>query len=113
MSTTIFALSSGHPPSGIAVIRVSGDQAGAALRALTVPDLPKARFVSRQQLHRPDAASGDTSDALDDALVIWMPGPATFTGEDCAEFHVHGGRAVVAAVLAALGTVPGLRLAQP
>ncbi|MBT4040744.1 MAG: tRNA uridine-5-carboxymethylaminomethyl(34) synthesis GTPase MnmE [Rhodospirillales bacterium] len=113
MSTTIFALSSGPPPSGIAVIRVSGDQAGAALRALTVPDLPKARFVSRQQLHRPDAASGDTSDALDDALVIWMPGPATFTGEDCAEFHVHGGRAVVAAVLAALGTVPGLRLAHP
>ena len=112
MSATIFALSSGHPPSGIAVIRVSGDQAGAALRALTVPDLPKARFVSRQQLHRP-GGPGDASDVLDDALVIWMPGPTTFTGEDCAEFHVHGGRAVVAAVLAALGTVPGLRLAQP
>jgi tRNA modification GTPase len=108
-SPTIFALSSGHPPSGIAVVRVSGDRAGAVIGALCDGDPPKARLMARRRLCRP----GNPSDVLDDALVVWMPGPNTFTGEDCAEFHVHGGRAVVAAVLDALGSISGLRMAQP
>ncbi len=102
---TIFALSSGAPPAGIAVIRVSGPQAAVALRALSgaVPEPRRARLASLR-----DSAG----ELLDRALVLWFPGPATATGEDLAEFHLHGGRAVVAAVEAALAALPGLRRAQ-
>lgn len=102
---TIFALSSGAGRAGVAVIRVSGPQADRALAALA-GGVPGPR---RAALRRLRDASGSP---LDQALVIWMPGPASFTGEDIAELHVHGGRAVVAGVLAALGAVPGLRPAE-
>ncbi|MGH6650378.1 MAG: tRNA uridine-5-carboxymethylaminomethyl(34) synthesis GTPase MnmE [Sphingopyxis sp.] len=101
----MFALSSGMPPAAIAVVRVSGRQAGAALRSLT-GRLPEAR---RAVLAALKAADGT---ALDRALVLWFPGPATATGEDLAELHLHGGRAVVAAVEAALAALPGLRRAE-
>ena len=103
---TIFALSSGAPPAGIAVIRVTGPQAGAALQALA-GKLPVPRRASRAWLA--DAAG----EWLDDGLVLWFPAPGSVTGEDLAEFHLHGGRAVIAAVEAALAAVPGLRGAQP
>lgn len=105
MIKTVFALSSGQPPAGIAVIRISGPDAGSALAALagTLPAARRARFA---RLHD---ASGDP---LDDALVLWLPGPATATGEDIAELHLHGGRAVVRAVEQALGALPGLRKAE-
>lgn len=106
MSDTIFALSSGAPPAGVAVLRVSGAQAVAALEALA-GSLPKSR---RATLRRLRDASGVE---LDRALVLWLPGPGTATGEDCAEFHLHGGRAVVAAIEAALAALPGLRRAEP
>ncbi len=93
------------PPAAIAVVRVSGRQAGAALRSLT-GRLPEAR---RAVLAALKAADGT---ALDRALVLWFPGPATATGEDLAELHLHGGRAVVAAVEAALAALPGLRRAE-
>ncbi len=104
MADTIFALSSGAPPAGIAVIRISGPSAGLALERLT-GRLPDAR---RAILARLQASAGDL---LDEAMVLWLPGPATATGDDIAELHCHGGRAVVAAVLAALGKIPGLRAA--
>lgn len=106
MSDTIFALSSGAPPAAIAVIRVSGPAANAAVLALTARRLPprKACVVSLR-----DKAGG----LIDRALALWLPGPGTATGEDTAEFHCHGGRAVVAAVEAALAELPGLRRAEP
>lgn len=102
---TIFALSSGSPPAGIAVIRISGPMAGAALLALA-GRMPEPR-VARLARLRDDAGA-----VLDHALVLWFPGPRTVTGEDLAELHLHGGRAVVAAVQARLGRMAGLRPAE-
>src|ERR1051326_293362 len=104
---TIFALSSGRPPVAIAVIRVSGPRAQAALETLAarVPEPRRAGFARLR-----DRPGGDV---LDEAVVLWFPGPHSETGEDVAEFQVHGGRAVIAAVLAALGRIEGLRPAGP
>lgn len=94
------------PPAAIGVVRVSGPQAGAALRSIA-GRLPAPRHASLAELRDADGAP------LDRALVLWFPGPATATGEDLAELHLHGGRAVVAAVETALGVMPGLRRAEP
>ncbi|WP_150292126.1 tRNA uridine-5-carboxymethylaminomethyl(34) synthesis GTPase MnmE [Sphingobium estronivorans] len=107
MTDTIFALSSGAPPAGIGVIRISGPQAGVALQALA-GILPAARRARLALLTDPrDGAM------LDRALILWFPGPGTVTGEDLAELHCHGGRAVIAAVEDVLGMLPGLRRAEP
>jgi tRNA modification GTPase len=106
MTDTIFALSSGAPPAAIAVVRISGPAAGDALAALG-GELPPARRAVARTLRDP------AGELLDQALVLWLPGPATATGEDTAELHLHGGRAVVAAVQAALASLPGLRAAEP
>jgi len=95
MIDTIFALSSGSPPAAIAVIRISGPDAGTAVAALC-RSLPEPRRASLRTLRVPRGTM------LDRALVLWFPGPDTATGEDLAELHLHGGRAVVAAVEAAL-----------
>lgn len=106
MTDTIFALSSGAPPAGIAVVRVSGPHARTALELLA-GRVPPPRTASLALLVDPQ------DDApLDRALTLWLPGPATVTGEDLVELHCHGGRAVVAAVEAALGRMPGLRRAE-
>lgn len=105
---TIFALASGAGRGGVAVLRISGPRAGAALAGLTLRDLPAPRRASLRRLF--DAASGE---ALDDALILWFPGPDSFTGEDVAELHVHGGRAVVGAITDVLSGVAGLRIARP
>jgi tRNA modification GTPase len=104
---TIFALSSGAGRAGVAVVRMSGPRTRDALTALAGP-LPKARFATLRTLQ----AQGERG-AIDRALVLWFPGPASYTGEDMAELHVHGGRAVVEALLSALGAHEGLRLAEP
>lgn len=104
MTDTIFALSSGQVPAAIGVIRISGPEAFAAVQALT-GHLPPARRASLRTL------STDATH-LDRALVLIFPGPATATGEDLAELHVHGGRAVVRAVEAVLAGMPGLRAAE-
>lgn len=106
MTDTIFALSSGSPPAAIAVIRISGPGAAQALKALA-RDTPPPRRAALRTLF---AANGSI---LDQALVLWLPGPGTSTGEDCAELHCHGGRAVVAAVRAELTAMPDLREAHP
>ncbi|MHA4839164.1 tRNA uridine-5-carboxymethylaminomethyl(34) synthesis GTPase MnmE [Sphingopyxis sp. MSC1_008] len=98
----MFALSSGMPPAAIGVVRVSGPAAGAALKTLA-GRLPPPRQASLAELKSADGTP------LDRALILWFPGPATATGEDLAELHLHGGRAVVAAVEAALGAMPGVR----
>jgi tRNA modification GTPase len=103
---TIFALSSGRPPSAIAVVRVSGPQAGLALTTLA-GKLPGPRQASRRLLR--DGAG----QPIDDSVVLWFPGPASATGEDVAEFHVHGGRAVLSALLAAISNIPNIRAAEP
>ena len=90
---TIYALSSGRPPAAIAVIRISGLRAGAALRALT-GKLPSPRKAALARVRDPA-----TSVLIDEALALWFPGPHSETGEDIAELQLHGGRAVIAAVL--------------
>src|SRR4051795_4153795 len=102
---TIFALSSGRPPSAISLVRVSGRQAGALLASLA-GKIPAARVATRVTLRDAD------QQPIDDAVVLWFPGPASATGEDVAEFHVHGGRAVLAAVFAALSAFAEVRAAE-
>jgi tRNA modification GTPase len=106
MTDTIFALSSGAPPAAIAVLRVSGPTAGEALVALAGA-LPAPRQASYRSLR--DGAG----QVLDRALVLWLPGPRTATGEDTVELHCHGGRAVIAGVEQALSAMPKLRRATP
>src|SRR6201992_1200531 len=103
---TIFALSSGRPPSAVAMVRVSGPQAGGAL-TLLAGKLPLPRMATRVLLR--DA----NQRPIDDAVVLWFPGPASATGEDVGEFHVHGGRAVLAALFAALSAFENVRAAEP
>ena len=103
---TIFALSSGRPPSAIAIVRMSGPEAGVALQQLA-GKIPSPRMATRTLLRD---ASGQ---AIDDAVVLWFPGPASATGEDIAEFHVHGGRAVLASLFACLSAMKNLRAAEP
>lgn len=103
---TIFALSSGAPPAAIAVVRISGPRAGEALERLC-GKLPRPREAKLASLRADDGS------LLDQALVLWFPGPKSETGEDCAELQLHGGRAIVDAVYAELRKIGGLRLAEP
>ena len=103
---TIFALSSGRPPAAIAVVRISGPRAGDALRAL-MGRLPAPRQAALARLRDPGS-----DEIIDEALALWFPGPNSETGEDTAELQLHGGRAVIAAVFAALSRIEGLRPAE-
>ncbi|MCR4378381.1 MAG: tRNA uridine-5-carboxymethylaminomethyl(34) synthesis GTPase MnmE [Rhodospirillales bacterium] len=104
---TIYALASGAGRAGVAVVRISGVAAGGALQRLTGKVLPPPRLATLSRLRDPQSL-----ETLDDALVLWFPGPASFTGEDVAEVHLHGGIAVVDGVLASLSVIDGLRLAE-
>ena len=104
--STIFALSSGRPPAGIAVVRISGGEAGPTLERIA-GFLPEPRVARLGAVRDPD-----NGELLDRALLLWMPGPATATGEDVVELHLHGGRAVVNGVLSMLKAQPGLREAE-
>jgi tRNA modification GTPase len=103
---TIFALSSGRPPSAIAVVRMSGPQAGAALTSLA-GRLPLPRTATRALIR------DGNHEPIDDAVVLWFPGPASATGEDVAELHVHGGRAVLSSLFAVLSATEDVRAAEP
>lgn len=102
---TIFALSSGGLPSGVAVIRISGPATGAVLETICgqIPPARKATLLSIRNRN---------GERLDRGLVLFFPGPASFTGEDSAELQVHGGRATVKAILDALSDLPSLRAAE-
>jgi len=105
--STIFALSSGRPPAAIAVIRISGPRAGAALEALGVK-VPAPRQARLARIRDPQSG-----EIIDEALALWFPGPNSETGEDVAELQGHGGPAVIAGILDALGRIEGLRMAEP
>jgi tRNA modification GTPase len=105
--STIFALASAPGRAGIAVLRLSGPAAGDALRALA------GRVPRPWRAQRARFADPHSGEAIDDGLALFFAAPRSFTGEDVAELHIHGGRAVVTALLAALGRLPGLRLAEP
>jgi len=103
---TIFALSSGRPPAAISMVRLSGSQAGTVLTALA-GKIPVRRIATRVLLR------DGTGQPIDDAVILWFPGPASATGEDVAEFHVHGGRAVLTALFSALSGFANVRAAEP
>ena len=105
LTDTIYALSSGAPPAAVAVVRISGPRAHDALEKLA-GKLPEPRLARLVKLR-------EDGEVIDNALVLRFDGPASETGEDVAELQLHGGRSVVAAVLAALGRIDGLRLAEP
>ncbi|MBH67452.1 MAG: tRNA uridine-5-carboxymethylaminomethyl(34) synthesis GTPase MnmE [Rhodospirillaceae bacterium] len=105
---TIYAPASGAGPAGIAVIRVSGSIAGGILDVISGVSRPEPRVATLAKLS--DPVSGE---ALDTGLVVWFPGPASFTGEDVVEFQIHGGRATTEALCGALGEIEGCRLAEP
>ncbi len=104
---TIFALSSGAPPAALAIVRISGPEAAAALKRLSGRGLPEARRAHLVRLRDADDLT------IDEALALWFPGSNSATGEDIVELHLHGARAVVAAALCALSAIPGLRPAEP
>ena len=106
MPDTIYALSSGPLPSGVAVLRISGFAARTVLARMVGRALP-ARQAVHAGIHHPE-----TAELIDRGLVLWFPGPASFTGEDCLELQLHGSRAVVAAALRALSLIEGLRPAE-
>ena len=105
--STIFALSSGRPPAAIAVVRISGPSAGAALKAL-IGRMPEPRKAALARVRDPQSG-----EVIDEALALWFPAPASETGEDVVELQLHGGQAVIAGVLDALGKIEGCRLAEP
>jgi len=106
MDDTIYAMSSGSGRAGIAVIRVSGPHSEGLLQQLCEGEIP-ARHACLKTITHPQSG-----DPLDQALVLWFPAPGSFTGEDVAELHIHGGGAVIAAVMEAIGSVDGLRMAE-
>ena len=108
MVPTIFAPATAPGRGGVAIVRISGPLAGTALTALTGRPPPAPRTAAFVRLAVPE-----TGEFPDQGLVLWFPAPHSFTGEDVAEFHVHGGRAVIAGVIGALAGLPGLRIAEP
>ncbi|MEJ1967847.1 MAG: tRNA uridine-5-carboxymethylaminomethyl(34) synthesis GTPase MnmE [Rhizomicrobium sp.] len=106
MTDTIYALSSAPGRAGVAVVRVSGPLARDVVTGLCGAVSEPRRATLR-------TLSGKTGEPVDQGLVLWMPGPASFTGEDVAEFHVHGGRAIVQALFDAIGGIGGSRPAEP
>src|SRR5579862_1092961 len=104
--STIFALSSGRPPSAIAVVRISGPRAGVALEKLT-GRVPEPRKATLARVRDPQS-----NEVIDEALALWFPAPRSETGEDMAELQLHGGQAVIAGVLDALSTIEGCRPAE-
>ena len=106
--STVYALSTAHGRAGLAVVRISGPAAGSALSRLTGKALPAPRMATLSNIRCPESG-----EILDRGLVLYFKEPESFTGEDVAELHIHGGPAVLAAVLDCLGEEPGLTLAEP
>ena len=105
---TIYALSSGPGISGIAVIRISGAQTSNVIKLLTGKDLPKPRVATLRKINKIN-----TSELIDEGLILWFPGPESYTGEDMAEIQVHGSKAVVEALHSTLSDIENCRLAEP
>ena len=105
---TIYALSSGSGVSGIAVVRVSGKEAADVLKQLTGDKLPTPKMATLKKVK-----NINTNELIDEAIIIWFPGPDSYTGEDLVEFHVHGSRAVIDQLHTTISTIKNCRLAEP
>jgi len=105
---TIYALSTGPGVSGVAIIRISGPEASNAIKLLTKKDLPSPRIATLRKIN-----NINTSELIDEGIIIWFPGPESYTGEDMAEVHVHGGKAIVLALQNELSKIENFRLAEP
>ena len=105
---TIYALSTGPGISGVAIIRVSGSETSKVVRLLTGKPLPGPRVATLRKLNKID-----TSELIDEGIILWFPGPKSYTGEDMAEFHVHGSKAVIDALHTSISQVENCRLAEP
>ena len=105
---TIYALSSGPGVSGVAIIRISGPETSEVIKLLTTRDLPKPRMATLRKIN-----NINTSELIDEGIILWFPGPESYTGEDMAEIHVHGGKAVVLALQKEIAKIKNCRLAEP
>ena len=105
---TIYALSSGPGTSGIAVIRVSGNETKNVIKSITRSKLPKPRIATLTKINK-----SNTNELIDEGILLWFPGPQSYTGEDMAEFHVHGSRAVIQAIHESISKIKNCRLADP
>ena len=97
---TIFALSSGPGVSGVAIIRVSGSETKNVIKALTKKDLPTPRVATLRKINKIN-----TSELIDEGIIIWFPGPESYTGDDMAEIQVHGSKAVIYAIHASISNI--------
>ena len=105
---TIYALSTGPGTSGVAIIRISGPEASKVIKSLTGKDIPVARMATLRKIN-----NINTSELIDEGIIIWFPGPQSYTGEDMVEIHIHGGKAVVLAVQNEISKIKNCRLAEP
>ena len=105
---TIYALSSGPGISGISVIRISGKETSKAIKLLTGKELPKPRVATLRKINKIN-----TSELIDEGIILWFPGPESYTGEDMAEIQVHGSKAVIDALHSSISDIDNCRLAEP
>ena len=105
---TIFALSSGQGISGISVIRISGPETKTVISKLTNGNFPEPRMATLKKINKIN-----TNELIDEGILLWFPGPNSYTGEDMAEFHVHGSIAVVLAIQNSISKIENCRIAEP
>ena len=105
---TIYALSSGPGVSGIAIIRISGKETASVVKLLTGKSVPPPRLASLRKINKIN-----TSELIDEGIILWFPGPESYTGEDMAEIHIHGSKAVIEALHSSISKIDNCRLAEP
>ena len=105
---TIYALSSGPGTSGVAIIRISGPETSVVIKSLTGKEMPKPRMATLRKIN-----NINSSELIDEGIILWFPGPESYTGEDMAEIHVHGGKAIVLAIQREISNINNCRLAEP
>ena len=105
---TIYALSSGPGTSGVAIIRISGPETSVVIKSLTGKEMPKPRMATLRKIN-----NINNSELIDEGIILWFPGPESYTGEDMAEIHVHGGKAIILAIQREISNIKNCRLAEP
>ena len=105
---TIYALSTGPGISGVAIIRISGNETSKVVELLTNKTVPKPRIATLRKINKIN-----TSELIDEGIILWFPGPESYTGEDMAEIQVHGSKAVIEAIHTSISHIENCRLAEP
>ena len=105
---TIYALSTGPGVSGVAIVRISGPEASNVIKSLTGKEIPRPRIATLRKIN-----NINTSELIDEGIVLWFPGPESYTGEDMAEIHIHGGKALILALQNEISKIKNCRLAEP